>query len=501
MHGNSTEMRYDVSEMRGNRETRGNAGKRRGNVPKKRGNVSKIVGAITSGVPEIPGQIVKLHSLTNVNVSPEAPAKKFNGTKDGTVSEDSFCKLYTYDPVIQDIINTIEGSPSADVSSVSSMYEHLAKSAPAILDDSLYADSYSISDPRRKLYGVHEVVGEVLRLAKSYVVNIPDKLSLEQAVPILCAAINIEDDSSVGVKTSNADDLSTVETLSAEKVKLLLAEATLAGKSYEENGSEIADATEDDVSADQVATLSKTITDKKAKENGSSVTTDRSSYHSGRKGHDYSSKKGVKVGRTVGENELSKFSDTSSDALLDDLFQPNDKLDDRLTEASMSASSSHVNQGNTFVTDSGKINLATQLRAIIAQKQMENEQGQSNRGVILHLMMGVLKKDVIGIDGLGFDDKLPSDNLSHLQVIAAPTVLVLADSELGSFEDMIDIDIAEVENASLHARIKTIEAVEKVTRNHERLARIRIEQQLAAVQESHRQDREDFKKFKELVTS
>ncbi|GJS42355.1 zf-CCHC domain-containing protein [Tanacetum coccineum] len=63
------------------------------------------------------------------------------------------------------------------------------------------------------------------------------------------------------------------------------------------------------------------------------------------------------------------------------------------------------------------------------------------------------------------------------------------------------LDIAEAENASLRARIKTMEAVEKVTRNHERLARIGIEQQLAAVQESHRQDREDFRKLKELVTS
>ncbi|GJU91817.1 hypothetical protein Tco_1304240 [Tanacetum coccineum] len=63
------------------------------------------------------------------------------------------------------------------------------------------------------------------------------------------------------------------------------------------------------------------------------------------------------------------------------------------------------------------------------------------------------------------------------------------------------LDIAEAENASLRARIKTMEAVEKVTRNHERLACIGIEQQLAAVQESHRQDREDFRKLKELVTS
>nr|GFA27222.1 protein DDB_G0276689 isoform X9 [Tanacetum cinerariifolium] len=52
-------------------------------------------------------------------------------------------QLYTDDPasVIQDITNTIEGSSPADVSSVRSMYEHLAKRAPAILGDSLSADS------------------------------------------------------------------------------------------------------------------------------------------------------------------------------------------------------------------------------------------------------------------------------------------------------------------------------------------------------------------------
>ncbi|GKC43776.1 hypothetical protein Tco_1061498 [Tanacetum coccineum] len=62
-------------------------------------------------------------------------------------------------------------------------------------------------------------------------------------------------------------------------------------------------------------------------------------------------------------------------------------------------------------------------------------------------------------------------------------------------------DIAEAENASLRARIKTTEAIEKITRNHERQARVKIEQQLAAVQESQRQDREDFRKLKELMTS
>lgn len=53
-------------------------------------------------------------------------------------------QLYKGDPasVILEIINTIEGSQPVDVSMVRSMYEHLAKSAPTILDDSLSADSY-----------------------------------------------------------------------------------------------------------------------------------------------------------------------------------------------------------------------------------------------------------------------------------------------------------------------------------------------------------------------
>ncbi|XP_065850998.1 uncharacterized protein [Euphorbia lathyris] len=53
-------------------------------------------------------------------------------------------QLYKGDaaPAILEIINTIEGGPPVDVSTVRSMYEHLAKSAPTILDDSLSADSY-----------------------------------------------------------------------------------------------------------------------------------------------------------------------------------------------------------------------------------------------------------------------------------------------------------------------------------------------------------------------
>nr|GEU55468.1 hypothetical protein [Tanacetum cinerariifolium] len=58
------------------------------------------------------------------------------------------------------------------------------------------------------------------------------------------------------------------------------------------------------------------------------------------------------------------------------------------------------------------------------------------------------------------------------------------------------------ENASLRARIKTTEAIEKITRSQERMtrsqerrARIEMERQLALVQESHRQDQENFRKL------
>ncbi|GJS24778.1 hypothetical protein Tco_0453410 [Tanacetum coccineum] len=63
------------------------------------------------------------------------------------------------------------------------------------------------------------------------------------------------------------------------------------------------------------------------------------------------------------------------------------------------------------------------------------------------------------------------------------------------------VDITKAENASLHARIKTTEAIEKITHNRERQVCIKMEQQLVVVQESERQDQEDFRKLKELVTS
>ncbi|GKG62088.1 hypothetical protein Tco_0631992, partial [Tanacetum coccineum] len=44
--------------------------------------------------------------------------------------------------------------------------------------------------------------------------------------------------------------------------------------------------------------------------------------------------------------------------------------------------------------------------------------------------------------------------------------------------------MAEVENASLRGKTKTIEAIETVTRSQEKRARIKMERQLTSVQES-----------------
>ena len=104
----------------------------------------------------------------------------------------------------------------------------------------------------------------------------------------------------------------------------------------------------------------------------------------------------------MGGNELSRFSDTPGDASLEDLFPLDRHPEDRTAEASTSTSTSHLNQGSSPVNDSGKNDLATKLRATIAQKQMENEMGQENGGGgnFLSFMMGYLKDDVIDIDGL-----------------------------------------------------------------------------------------------------
>nr|GFB07806.1 hypothetical protein [Tanacetum cinerariifolium]GFB09557.1 hypothetical protein [Tanacetum cinerariifolium] len=90
----------------------------------------------------------------------------------------------------------------------------------------------------------------------------------------------------------------------------------------------------------------------------------------------------------------------------------------------------------------------------------------------------------------------------------APTIPVSADSSEGNFKDVIDIGldvdhpvpvatdaspaeemstlrfrmgIAKAENASLHGKIRTMEAIETITRSQERRTRKEMERQLDLV--------------------
>ncbi|VVA96879.1 unnamed protein product [Arabis nemorensis] len=136
-------------------------------------------------------------------------------------------------------------------------------------------------------------------------------------------------------------------------------------------------------------------------------------------GEDRGRRKAVKTPSSYGGNELTRFSDPPGDACLHDLFHPLDKVHEgKPSEASTSTPTSNVNQGDSPVADGGKNDLATKLRARIAQKQMEGETGHSNDGGdLFRLMMGVLKDDVIDIDGLVFDEKVPAENLFPLQAV------------------------------------------------------------------------------------
>ncbi|GJS47039.1 hypothetical protein Tco_0597160 [Tanacetum coccineum] len=96
-----------------------------------------------------------------------------------------------------------------------------------------------------------------------------------------------------------------------------------------------------------------------------------------------------------------------------------------------------------------------------------------------------------------------------VQVIDAPTIPISADSSEGNFRDDIDIGLDVVhsvpvaadafpavtivailatENASLRGKIRTVEAIETVTRSQEKRTRREMERQLALVHESQRQD-------------
>nr|GEV29192.1 hypothetical protein [Tanacetum cinerariifolium] len=70
-------------------------------------------------------------------------------------------------------------------------------------------------------------------------------------------------------------------------------------------------------------------------------------------------------------------------------------------------------------------------------------------------------------------------DIIHPEPIGAVAFLAAAVEELTSLR--FKVDITKAENASLHARINTMKAIEKITHNRERQVRIKMEQQLATV--------------------
>ncbi|XP_042454859.1 MAP3K epsilon protein kinase 1-like [Zingiber officinale] len=114
-----------------------------------------------------------------------------------------------------------------------------------------------------------------------------------------------------------------------------------------------------------------------------------------------------------GDGGVSRFSDTPKDACLEDLFQP---LDRQRNQGAEDSSSSAGQQND----------LAKELKARMAQKQLETE--QSNGGKLLEIVMN-LQDDMIDIDGSVFNENLPPDNLFPLQSIEFSKIVSLLKPE------------------------------------------------------------------------
>nr|GEX42105.1 hypothetical protein [Tanacetum cinerariifolium] len=128
--------------------------------------------------------------------------------------------------------------------------------------------------------------------------------------------------------------------------------------------------------------------------------------------------------------------------------------------------------------------------------------------VLLHLLSGdggeVKKVMVAPILPFAAEENLrdPIDirvDIIHLEPVAVIPFPAAAVGELTA--PRFRVYVAEAENASLRAMIKTTEAIEKITRSQDRRARMKMKRQLASERESQRHDQENFRKLQELVTT
>ncbi|XP_020577946.1 MAP3K epsilon protein kinase 1-like [Phalaenopsis equestris] len=120
------------------------------------------------------------------------------------------------------------------------------------------------------------------------------------------------------------------------------------------------------------------------------------------------SQKAVKLSSITGAQELSQFSDAPGDALLEDLFQPLDRVPgDQVVRASSSTSA----HGNVLY-EGGRSDLAKELKARMAQKHIENQIEHRKGGKLLEYVRGV-----IDIDDPVFDENLPAENIFLIQSV------------------------------------------------------------------------------------
>lgn len=135
---------------------------------------------------------------------------------------------------------------------------------------------------------------------------------------------------------------------------------------------------------------------------------------------------------------LGRFSDTPEDGTLDDLFdgplERHQETSAFKAEKSTSVSASQINQ-DTNLSEYGKNDLAAKLKAKIAQKQTDSKPDKRNGSRLFSVMMNVVKDDGIGIDGIGFEEKVPARDIFPVQVVEVSRLIGMLKPE--ESEDMI----------------------------------------------------------------
>eukprot|EP00249_Psilotum_nudum_P025064 c29365_g2_i3 orf=721-5196(+) len=135
----------------------------------------------------------------------------------------------------------------------------------------------------------------------------------------------------------------------------------------------------------------------------------------------------VQTGKLSGlssAGELSKFSDTPADGMLDDLFEESSiQINYSSTEGACSSGSvvpTFQPIGSLVSTENGKTNLAAKLKEKMAQKRVEGERAVStkkNGEDFFSAIINAAKEDGIDITDLGFENKVEGPDIQAKQAV------------------------------------------------------------------------------------